>query len=535
MKSKIKNILFIFIMIFIGISNTACGENIITSDDVKLNNEIFSTDLTEQELEAIGIQEGTVFNYGSTNDFTAQLPYLNMVSSFISLQLYDTLFYFEDGDTNKITGLLAKEWEMDEDGLGYTVELYDNITFSTGENVTAQTCIDCWETTKQYMPSLFSNIESIEAIGKYTLKFEFSQPFPTFMETFADTITSIVDPDMIEEYGASNNEAAVGTGPYYIENYVAGQVLTLKANKNYWNSEKYPHIETINIYYMSDSDTALISLENGDIDMYETSDVQVFYSMSAIDNMEVSTLDTQALPLWFNESHNEYLGIPEVREALGYLVDWQAVCDIVYDGYYSPLTSIWKEGTGAYVENQYFDYDVEKGLELLESVDVDSEDIEISILSYSKYKDAWTVIQSQLYQYGITVNIETYESATVSSIQASGDWDITASWVGYTPANPFNGFAQGIQSDASSKVIFFDEEVISNEIQSLYEKANSALDIDTQMNFLQEITTVLQDNFASLGGLQLERFIGVNSNFSNLVYDKNTFYIQFCYMYYEEE
>ena len=480
------------------------------------------------------IQPGTVVDMGYATQMNVHLPYITVQTSFIAMNIYDTLFYFVDGDANNIGGLLAEEWTYDEDNLGVTVKLHDNACFYTGDPITAQTCIDCWETTRSFMPTYFGTIEEITAVDDHTLYFKFSDKFPTFEVNFADTITSIVDPKAIAEYGDTSNEAAVGSGPYYIENYIDGEVLTLHANPNYWFEARKPHIETVNIYYIADANTQLIAMQSGDIDLMMTQDPIVLYTLEETPGVNVTEYQAQALTCWINEEYSDVLQIAEVRQALAHLIDWQAACDIVYDGLYSPATGIWKEGTAGYVDNtENFTYDPDLGLALLEEAGVDPADIKLEMLCYPKYKDVFVAVQSQLAQYGITFDVPTNESSAVASLHAAGDFCIASSWLGYTGANPMAGFSAGILPTGAQTSVFLDNcaPEAAQQLYDLYDQAATADSLEEQYAICREMTKVLQDNYVNLGGIQLRHWLALSDEFDGLNYQNNVFYIDFCYMY----
>ena len=522
-------ILLVLVMMF---GLVACSDPGNVETDGPNQTEEVNTNQPVTEVD--GIQEGTVLNMGYATQMNVHLPYITIQTSFLAMNIYDTLFYFKDGDPNQIAGLLAKEWVYDEDGLGCTITLNEDACFYTGDPITAQVVVDSLAVNKEYMPSSFNGIESIEAVDENTVYFKFEEKLPAFEVVFANTITSIVDPKAIETYGATSNEAAVGSGPYYISDYVDGEVLTLKANPNYWFEARQPHIETINIYYIADENTQLIAMQSGDIDLLITQNVENYYTLEGNSDLTVYEFDAQCLTCWINEEYSDVLQIAEVREALGHLIDWQAACDIVYDGLYTPAKGIWKEGTAAFVDNsENWSYDPELGLELLESVNVNPEDIKLEMLCYPKYKDIFVAVQSQLAQYGITLEVPTNESSAVASKHAAGDFCIASSWLNYTPANPLSGFTMGVAHTGAQRSVFLENcaPEADAQLQELYQAALGASSLDEQYEICREMTEILQENFVNIGGIQLYHWVALSNEFTNLSYHGDTFYIDFCYMY----
>ncbi|MDR1321056.1 MAG: ABC transporter substrate-binding protein [Gracilibacteraceae bacterium] len=491
-------------------------------------------DFTVEESVAIGLQEGSLINVASNQDFLAHLPWQVLNYAPLHRQVFEGLFYFEDGDVNKLAGCMAESWEWDQDDKGITVKLHDNIKFSNGRELTAQDCIDCWEYTEKYQPAYFRNIESIEAVDEYTLYFKFLDYYANFQIDFSEDPTSIVDPRALDEYGPESNNAAVGTGPYVIASYTQGSLLVLRANEYYWFAPKAPHIETVNIHYIPDENTTLVALQNGDIDFFETQNVQTLYACEDDPNLNVAEMKTNALTLWINESSDPLLQISEVREALGHMIDWQDACDIVYDGLYKAATGYWVSGTFGYVENsKNWEYDPEYGLQLLEEAGVDPSDLKLEIMAYPKYKDIYIAVQAQLAGYGIQVDVPTLEPAIIVARHREGNYNLAASWIVYTPSNPINGFTSGMSPQADRKTVWID---VSNpgawdELMTLYEAAYHAPTLEEQYEGCREMTAFIQDNFCNIGGFEIYKWIALSKKFANAVYTTYDFYPCYYYMY----
>jgi ABC-type transport system substrate-binding protein len=479
-----------------------------------------------------GIVPGSVLNWSYENQTNQQIPYLSAQITALSIEIYDTLFYFEDGKVDKLTGMLAKEWTQDADGLGYTIQLHDNVKFTNGTPLTAQTCVECWEYTAKYMPSFFSNIERIDAVDEDTLYFKFNKPFAAFMATFADTVTSIVDPAGLKQYGDTDNRAAIGSGPYKIEKYDAGQVLTLKANENYWFKPRMPQIETINIFYIPDTNTSLSALEAGEIDYYDTQNLQSFYNMKDLPGVNVLSIEGAQINLWLNEKRAPVLGKLEVRKALGMLIDWQEICDMIYDGLYYPAKGMWKHDTIAAVDSPYYIYDPEKGLALLKEAGVDPSSISLEYLSYPKYEDVGVAIQSQLARYGIKISVNAPESSTCAALERSGGWDVRMSWNAYWPALPLNGFSVGVQKEGNQRSVFFEEcdPEAFQKVEAMYAEALDAKNMEEQGKILRDFTAYLSEKCATVGGFQIFKWAGLSDRFTNLVYSENTSYPELYYL-----
>jgi peptide/nickel transport system substrate-binding protein len=113
------------------------------------------------------------------------------------------------------------------------------------------------------------------AVDKYTVQFQFKTP--SALVTF-DPMTPQVrfmPQEWVELYpdGSSDWTIAVATGPWFVEDFVAGSSVTYTRNPDYWGYDerhpqnKLPYVDTYKKVAIPDITTALASLRTGKIDM----------------------------------------------------------------------------------------------------------------------------------------------------------------------------------------------------------------------------------------------------------------------------
>src|SRR5262245_18307127 len=78
-------------------------------------------------------------------------------------------------------------------------------------------------------------IDKIEALDKYTVKFTLKEPFAWFIEALASTATWIIAKEAVEKFGDLKKwESVVGTGPWMFERYETSVKMTFVRNPNYF-------------------------------------------------------------------------------------------------------------------------------------------------------------------------------------------------------------------------------------------------------------------------------------------------------------
>jgi peptide/nickel transport system substrate-binding protein len=85
--------------------------------------------------------------------------------------------------------------------------------------------------------------------------------------------------EWLEKYGLGNEwKEQVGTGPYFVTDWVTNSVLSLKRNDNYWEKnpigpgkgDQLPYMEAIKYHIIPDTSTRLASMRTGKADMMST-------------------------------------------------------------------------------------------------------------------------------------------------------------------------------------------------------------------------------------------------------------------------
>jgi len=86
----------------------------------------------------------------------------------------------------------------------------------------------------------------------------------------------VVPPEVVEKYGdMANWKNSVGSGPFYLKNYVAGSAAVMEKNSDYWGKDlvgpgkgnQVPYIDSYQLLIIPDLSTRQAALRTGKIDM----------------------------------------------------------------------------------------------------------------------------------------------------------------------------------------------------------------------------------------------------------------------------
>lgn len=486
----------------------------------------------EAAEEPNGIVPGTVINFAAPVDLDSFFPWGSMRSQHFVQQVYDTLLMPYQGDWDDIRGMLATSWEPSDDQLTWVFQIRDDVSFTNGNKLTAQSMVDCWEYTIQYQPSYFTNIESIEATGEYELTFTLSSPNPNLLKSFASSFTGICDPAAIEEFGIDNYAAAIGSGAYYIDDYTLGTSYTLKANPNYWNKEESPKVETVNYNLIADMTTILAAMAAGDINVMDTTSATTFLNAETYDNLVSDGHSTSTNSVWMNPA-SDLLSNELVREAIICFIDQEELAAAATNGTGYVNNCLWRDNAPCYVNYSGYSFDVEKGLGLLEEAGVEPESIVLELIDRADTTPMSTNIQAQLKEVGITVNITTYDTATQESLVAAGEYDLATVKTSIDCANPMASLKKFIGEDASVNLAnFVEDPEFQAEIDEIWQRAQEATTAEEQNEALTKLTTRLMDKCIAVPGPQVMLWTVHSENVKNIVAEDSFYlaYWRFCYI-----
>ena len=216
------------------------------------------------EAQAAGGESTLV--YGS-NDYTRINPAMDEHGE-INILIFSGLTS-HDGE-NQVAPGLAKSWDYDEDTLTYTFHLEENVKWHDGESFTAD---DVKFTIESIMdpdngsenaPN-YEDVTAIDVIDDHTIAFTLSAPNVAFL----DYMTMAILPKHLLE-GEDMQESdffrhPIGTGPYKLDSWDAGQAITLVKNEDYFKGT--PNIDKIIFKIVPDDNAKAIQMQSGELDL----------------------------------------------------------------------------------------------------------------------------------------------------------------------------------------------------------------------------------------------------------------------------
>lgn len=270
-----------------------------------------------------------------TTDKVTTLDPADCYDYFSSNVLFNTceqLIGYKPG-TTQVKGVLAKDWSVSEDKLTYTFQLREGVKFHDGTEMTSSDVEFSLERARDMGGDpgfLIENIKDVETDGDYTVHIHLNHKSSPFITKLAYTVASIVSE---ESYNTNEfmPKKVVGTGPYKLKKWKAGERVTLKAFEDYWGDQPYAKEVTVMIY--GESTNLQNSLTTGDIDVGYRSFTPL-QKHSLQDNSKIPTKEV-ASPyiryLVINVQKSPFKD-KNVRQAIACAVDRKNIDETVYKG-----------------------------------------------------------------------------------------------------------------------------------------------------------------------------------------------------------
>lgn len=329
------------------------------------------------------------------------------------------------GEDGKHEPLLAESWEISEDGKTYTLNIRDDVYFHDGTKMTAKDVafsIDTAGHTAQGAAQL-ANLDKAVATDDKTVVITLTDPYGPFMNALAGRFALVVQKALYEKEGEdAYNDKPIGTGPYTFESRVSGDRITLKAFDKYWGKD-FP-IKDITYLILTDTNTQMISLENGDIDVLIQANVGSLKKLQSDKVIWESTDASSMCNMGFNCKEGPATNL-DFRKAILHGINKEEVNIGVYEGYATVGDlPICPSFSGRPDEGKFdvAEFNLDKAKKYLETSGYKGEEFKILTVSGTRNETAAQVVQGQLIELGINCTVNAVDAASYQAAVDAGEY-----------------------------------------------------------------------------------------------------------------
>lgn len=186
--------------------------------------------------------------------------------------LYDTLTW---KDTEGIIPWLAKTWDVNADGLAYTMRLVDNATWHDGTPLTADDVAFSFDYHAQH-PFVWTAtdvVASVDVVSPAEVTIHLTQPYAPLLEEIAGSVPTIrrhIWESVDDPVKDARPERLIGSGPFTLADYdQSAGAFRLEAYDGYWRGRtRIDEWQQITI----ETETQFATLQQGDVDIALSTD-----------------------------------------------------------------------------------------------------------------------------------------------------------------------------------------------------------------------------------------------------------------------
>ncbi|MRI34178.1 hypothetical protein EOPP23_14385 [Endozoicomonas sp. OPT23] len=296
--------------------------------------------------------KGGVFRQSVIGQFDSTNPYIDRgLAAAGSNYRFDSLLQRSWDEPLTKYGLIAEKIEQDPDNNWVAFHINPKARFHDGSPVTAEDVKFSFDSLRRegsaFYRHFFRDIDYAEVTSSRRVLFKFVHnknlelalimgQMPVFSRQFAKK----------SSFGEPGIANLMGSGPYKVAKVIPGRSIHYERNADYWgkdlpvNRGRYNFDKLVFEYY-KDATVAMEGLFNKEYDVRIITDPSIWNSKLTPNELSKYGLkqslfingNPQSLNITFN-NRSRFLSSPDVRESLGYAMDFEFVNQKFYRGMY---------------------------------------------------------------------------------------------------------------------------------------------------------------------------------------------------------
>lgn len=273
--------------------------------------------------------------------------------------MIECLYRDDENDVPQPAG--AETVDISDDKLVYTFHLREDATWSNGDPVVATDYEFAWQQALNpevasdyaYMLYFIHNAEpyfngevewsevGVKVIDDHTLEVTLDNPLPYATDLFAFPTLAPINQKFYEEVGAdkyaTDAEYFCCNGMYELTEWSHNSEIVFEKREEYWNADAVGPDEIV-YKIITDSQAGLNSYLSREIDYTDLDSGEVVQQAEAA-GFEVGVKPARSSYYLIVNTEDEFMSNQNLRLALAYAIDKQALIDTVYQNDNQPMTS----------------------------------------------------------------------------------------------------------------------------------------------------------------------------------------------------
>ena len=327
--------------------------------------------------------------------------------------LYDRLIGYDVKDVEKLFGELAESWSVAPDGKTYTFKIRPDVKFHSGNPVTAGDAafsfrrVVLLNKTPAFILTQFgftpeNAAQRILATDPRTLVIETEKAVAPSFFYYALTavVASVVDSRLAIEHAKGEDQGNewlktndAGSGAFKLRSWRANESYTLDSNAGWYRGA--PKIKRLVARHVVEPATQRLLLEKGDVDYARSLTKDQLDAISRNKDLAIDQGNKGSILYVGLNQRNPILRKPEVREALKWLVDYEAIEKNILAGRFVRHQTFLPRGFLGAIDEKPYKLDVKKAKALLAKAGYpDGFSLTIDVESASPFTDVAQALQA---------------------------------------------------------------------------------------------------------------------------------------------
>jgi len=472
--------------------------------------------------------EKITFVYGDDNDIDSMNPWVGVEApAYLMYALnYDLLVNFALDDLSPAPGL-AESWEVSDDGLTWTFDIREGVTWHDGEPFTAHDVAFTYnrilEERQGCCIDYIRQAETVEAVDDTTLVITARRPTLQFLTAYVYILPEHIWSDISKEEARTyeNYPNPVGTGAFQVVEWEEGQFFRMEANPDYWAGA--PQIDEV-IYRIYQNEDALAqALLAGEVDFADTLGAGIFDSLegqenigtneAAIPSFEEIGFNAGADEMYPNSDGHPALKDVIVRRAIAHAIDKETIIDRVLLGHGTVGTTIVPQVTEFYhyepTDEELIPFDIDEANRLLDDAgyeDTDDDGVRempgggqpLHFRYFVRNEEQTTVTTSEfvtdwLEQIGISTEVRGMSDTRLTNVIYDGDYDMFH-WGWFPDADPDFILSVMTCGQRPPDGVWSDSFYCNDEYDRMYEEQQTTIDLDARAEVVKEMQRIVYED-----------------------------------------
>ena len=333
--------------------------------------------------------------------------------------IFDTLTTLDDKGVAQPK--LALSWSSSEDFKTWTFKLRPGVKFHDGTPFNAEAAKANFDRQKDPANKCrcafyISGIKDAQAPDELTVVYNLNDPsvnFPAII-TIPSSNWVMQSPTAWKAKGDDYSRNPVGTGPYILKSWSAGDRMVLERNPDYWNKGR-PYLDRLVLKPLPDAQSRFASLQSGEADIiwddeYDADNIQ---KAQKDPKLKVHTYVGSGAAVYAFNTKTPPFDDVRVRQALVMALDRKKMSQAITNGLARPASNPFGDGSWVKCKDDgALPFDVEKAKALIKDYGKPVE-FKMIVTATPRGRTIGQVLQQFWKQVGVNMEIEQVDQATV--------------------------------------------------------------------------------------------------------------------------